>query len=199
MNERLSARLVAGILFVVLLGGLLWYTHRRSIVLPEPPTTYATTTPLLSPETLVIPKLNLEAHIQHVGIAKSGNMAVPTNYTDVGWYRLGAAPGEEGNAVIAGHLDNGFGFAAIFKHLSELQPGDEIIVYDATGTSAHFIVERLATYDYSAAPMEEIFGTSTDIRLNLITCDGLWDPNKKMYSKRLIVFTKAQPHPPTGL
>lgn len=185
-------------LLVLLAAGMLflWYMQRPPVILPQPPVTAGTTTPLLSPQTLFIPKLGVTAAIQHVGLTKSGNMAVPSNYTDVGWYELGAAPGEEGNAVIAGHLDTGFGLPAVFIDLDELAPGDVIIVRDDSGDEAQFVVERLATYDYTDAPMEEIFGTSTEARLNLITCDGVWDPASKTYSKRLVVFAKAPAAPP---
>ena len=40
------------------------------------------------------------------------------------------------------------------------------------------------------APLQMIFGTSSKAHLNLITCDGVWDPAKKIYDKRLIVYTE---------
>ena len=61
------------------------------------------------PLRLLIPKIKVNATIQHVSITKKGAMAVPTNYTDVGWYRLCTIPGHTGSAVIDGHVDNGFG------------------------------------------------------------------------------------------
>jgi sortase A len=188
-TEQLRFGLICFVFLIAAGAAFLWY--REPVVLPMPPIAYGTTTPLLSPERLIIPKIGVDANVQHVGITKAGNMAVPNNYTDVGWYRLGSAPGDLGNAVIAGHLDTGFGRPAVFLDLDELIPGDEIIVRDASGEVVTFVVERLATYDYTNAPMEEIFGTSTEARLNLITCDGLWDPDTKSYSKRLVVFTKA--------
>ncbi len=38
--------------------------------------------------------------------------------------------------------------------------------------------------------MEEIFGASKIARLNLITCDGVWDKKTLSYDKRLVVFTE---------
>ena len=44
-------------------------------------------------------------------------MGVPTNFTDVGWYRYGPAPGTPGNAVIDGHLDGKSVPEAVFYNL----------------------------------------------------------------------------------
>jgi sortase (surface protein transpeptidase) len=80
------------------------------------------------PSRLIIPAIKVDAAIQNVGLGKSGNMAVPSNYTDVGWYRYGPTPGQVGSAVIDGHVDNGFGLEAVFKNVSALEPGDDIYV-----------------------------------------------------------------------
>src|SRR4051812_45178718 len=56
-----------------------------------------------APVRLIIPSLNVDTKVQDVGIGKSGNMAVPSNYTDAGWYRYGATPGQVGSAVMDGH------------------------------------------------------------------------------------------------
>jgi sortase (surface protein transpeptidase) len=83
---------------------------------------------LAAPARIRIPSIGVDAFVQDVGIGKSGNMAVPTNYDDVGWYRYGPAPGEKGSAVIDGHVDNGFGLPAVFSRLSELEAGDDIYI-----------------------------------------------------------------------
>src|SRR4051812_23415107 len=57
-----------------------------------------------TPFRLRIPAINVDAKIQSVGLGKSGNMAVPSNYTDAAWYRDGPAPGQLGSAVIDGHV-----------------------------------------------------------------------------------------------
>lgn len=174
-------------------AAFLWYIERPPAPFPEPTIIdrQGTTSVLASPSRLVIPKIGVDASIQHVGIGESGNMAVPTNYEDVGWYRLGFAPGERGSAVIAGHLDNGYGLPAVFKHLDMLAPGDTIVVYDASGAAARFEVEQLTTYDAKDAPVADVFAADDGVRLNLITCDGTWNPLEETYSKRLVVFAKA--------
>jgi hypothetical protein len=46
------------------------------------------------------------------------------------------------------------------------------------------------SYDYQDAPVQEIFGPTTKQALNLVTCDGVWIPSAKSYSKRLVVFSE---------
>src|SRR6516225_2557915 len=62
--------------------------------------------PLLIPERLVIPAIEINASIESVGIQPDGDLATPTQHPweDVGWYHLGPLPSERGSAVIDGHL-----------------------------------------------------------------------------------------------
>src|ERR1700692_3220805 len=66
----------------------------------------------LQPARLRIPNLQIDAPIIYVGQTASGVMDAPVSkaihspyWTSVFWYDQGAAPGQEGNAVIAGHVD----------------------------------------------------------------------------------------------
>lgn len=140
------------------------------------------------PDRLIIPKIGVDAHVQHVGIARSGSMAVPTNYTDVAWFKLGTVPGQVGSAVIDGHVDNGLSLAAVFKRLDELAAGDDIYVQTAEGRRLHFKVQEAATYPVADVPLQRLFDRSDAPRLNLITCDGTWMPSKKMYDERHVVY-----------
>jgi sortase (surface protein transpeptidase) len=144
------------------------------------------------PDRLIIPTLNIDAHVQHVGLGKSGNMAVPTNYTDVAWYRLGAVPGSMGSAVFDGHVDNGFSLPGVFKHLSDIQVGDSIFVQDSAGKRLEFVVEQATAYPLESVPLERIFKRADAARLVLITCDGAWLKDKKTYDERLVVFAKLK-------
>ncbi len=78
------------------------------------------------PSRIIIPKLDIDTDVQLVGITKKGNMAVPTNFTDTGWYKYGTIPGQEGSAVIAGHQTNALSLPAVFMRLPELEEGDDI-------------------------------------------------------------------------
>jgi LPXTG-site transpeptidase (sortase) family protein len=141
------------------------------------------------PKTLSIPSLDIETNIKHVGVTASGNMATPGNFSDVAWYKFGAAPGFAGSAVIAGHLDNALAINGIFKNLNKLEAGDDVYIVSNGGTKYHFKVMDVKTYPYNQAPTEEIFNASDAARLNLVTCAGEWDKKLKTYTERLVVYT----------
>src|ERR1039457_7041885 len=119
---------VALCVFFAVLVNALWYSSDAEVPLPkelqakkiEDPNIPADI-PLSTPVRLVISALHIDAKVQDVGITKNGNMATPNNFTDVGWYKYGALPGEMGSAVIAGHVDDGLALPGVFKHLGDLQ------------------------------------------------------------------------------
>ncbi len=165
---------------------------------PAPTLLNAQTTPTPKPgdvirvaeaNTLVIPSLNIRAPIEKVGITKTGKMAVTRGYSNVGLYKFGVAPGQKGNAVIGGHVDNALGLPAVFNDLNKLKKGDNVFVADEHGNMLRFVVTKTQIYDVTQAPVDSIFGPSTTAHLNLITCDGTWIQSQKSYDKRLVVFT----------
>lgn len=169
-------------------------TSGQSVTLPSfTVTTPAPVFPLETsvPRRLIIPKLNIDTHIQAVGVTANGTMDVAHSWTDVGWYQYGFLPGAPGNAVIEGHLDTLTSPQAIFYHLGTLVPGDEVDVVDASGTTLRFSVIATSSFPYDA-DTRSIFSSSTDSRLNLVTCDGTWLKDKHMYTARLVVFTKRK-------
>lgn len=139
-----------------------------------------------SPVRLVIPSLNINANIQHVGVAINGEMEVPSNIIDVGWFKLGPSPGQKGSAVIAGHFNGKNNQQGVFANLNKLKVGDKLSVEDNAGKSITFIVQKKELYDSGFA--DEVFSRDDGVHLNLITCDGIWDGVKKSYDKRLVVF-----------
>ena len=149
------------------------------------------------PTKLRIPRMTIDAPVINVGKTTSGAMDAPVSkainspyWTSVFWYDLGAAPGQVGNAVIAGHVDRVGGDPAIFWMLSSLTPGDDVFVVTAQGQSLHFVVDQVVTYPANAPSQEAInavFGPTTAHHLNLITCSGVWTGNG--YDQRLVVFT----------
>jgi LPXTG-site transpeptidase (sortase) family protein len=143
------------------------------------------------PIRLIIPTINVDAEIVSLGVSNKGEMEVPDNTADVGWFRLGSIPGEIGSAVIAGHFDGKFGEPAVFTNLNKLKTGDKLYVKNESGISTTFTVSNIRTYDPGFA--DEVYSANDTAHLNLITCDGTWNNNKKSYTKRLVVFTDATP------
>jgi LPXTG-site transpeptidase (sortase) family protein len=145
------------------------------------------------PERLIIPSIGVDAAVQKVGIGQSGHMAVPTNYTDVGWYKYGAKPGGKGNAVFDGHLDNGFGKAGVFKNLHMLNQGDALYIKTAEGDNIRYTIERIDRVEAHTTSTDMLFTTEGSPRVTLITCEGDWNPEAKTYSERLIVTAYLAP------
>ncbi|MEX2010264.1 MAG: class F sortase [Parcubacteria group bacterium] len=142
------------------------------------------------PVRLDIPKLEVEAPMQYMGINAKGNMEDPNNFTDVGWYKLGTIPGNTGSAVMAGHQDNGYGLNGVFKYLHTLKIGDDVYVVNGEGKKLHYRVVETAVYPWNAGPLERIFNAKDGKYLNLITCSGVWSKVAGSNDKRLVVYTE---------
>lgn len=142
------------------------------------------------PVRISIPSLNLDTEVESIGKDATGAMDVPEKFNNAGWYNLGAKPGQTGNAVIAGHYDRVDGSPAAFWDVPKLKKGDEVQVTDEAGTSLTFRVVAIVNYQHDSFPLEEVFGDSSRKRLNLITCQGDWDEDTKLYSERMVVYTE---------
>lgn len=147
---------------------------------------------LTPPASLSIPRLGIQSTVEQVGLDSQKRMDVPKNDTDVAWYNLGFKPGEKGNAVIDGHFDTVTGAPAVFYYLSNLEKGDSVVVTDAKGTPYTFEVVDKRYFDFDKLPLEQIFGSSNAANLNLITCEGVWNPTTHNYSQRLVVYTTLE-------
>ncbi|TFE00355.1 class F sortase [Jeotgalibacillus salarius] len=145
----------------------------------------------LTPNRVTIPAIGVDAVINPYGLDESGGMAVPDNGEEVAWFSPGYKPGQKGNAVLAGHVDSEKA-PAVFWDLKELTPGDEITVTDANGETLVFVVKDSVAYDTGEAPIEDIFGSSPERGLNLITCTGYFDRGNGGYVERLVVYTELK-------
>jgi LPXTG-site transpeptidase (sortase) family protein len=157
---------------------------------PKPEKGVLSETIVAHPAVLRIPKLSIEAAVESVGQDSRGNMDVPKMAQNVGWYNLGAMPGEQGNAVMAGHLDTVTGAPAVFYDLAKLQLGDGLTVEDEHGNEYRFTVTEKRTYPTDEFPLQEVFGTTEKFRLNLITCSGSFDSTAKNYSHRTVIYSE---------
>ncbi len=142
------------------------------------------------PERVIIPSIGVNAYVQKVGINRKGNMGIPNNFSDVGWYKYGPLAGNTGSAVIAGHVDNALALDGVFKHVGELVPGAKIKIITESGQTARFVVYDVETYLYDNVPTELVFKKDDEAYLNLVTCGGEWMQEKHSYDKRIVVYAK---------
>ena len=138
-----------------------------------------------TPTRLLIPRIKVNARIEARGLDSSRNMLTPNDYRDVAWYNLGPMPGEPGNALVNGHVDWWTG-SAVFTRLSELRPGDKVVVVQRDGTRLTFKVTGRQVVPWNAR-VASLFAPSSVAKLTLITCTGVWDPRIMSDTHRLLV------------
>lgn len=142
------------------------------------------------PVRLKIPKLNVDANIERLGVTPEGDMQSPASPKNAGWYKLGPNPGNEGSAVIAGHYGSGrFRGQSVFDNLHTLSKGDSISVEDETGAIATFTIQESQIYGRNEIVPEVFNSSDGKAHLNLVTCQGKWIAAEGTYENRLVVFT----------
>ncbi len=140
------------------------------------------------PVALRIPAIAVEAPIIQVGVEPDGDMEVPRNVTDVGWYEHGPAPGEPGSAVLAAHVDLARQGPGVFFNLRSLEPGDVIHVAFSDGTTEAYRAVARTIYDKADLPTEAIFSRDGPPILTLITCGGGFNRSVGSYDSNVVVY-----------
>lgn len=186
-------RLIIAASIILAVSGFFFTLYRAVYVSSDEPGIIAfgkAPTPILpsTPMRLKIPSISVDAKVQRVGVANSGRIGIPSNFSDVAWYKYSPPPGAVGNAVIDGHVDNAISLPAVFKDLVAIPEGADIFVVNAANETLHFKVVKKEWLDYDASS-EELFATTSDRNLILITCTGDWNQSAREYSKRVIVYS----------
>ncbi|MCP8968068.1 class F sortase [Ectobacillus ponti] len=153
---------------------------------PQPPPEKQTG---IIPAMIEIPAIGVKADIEKVGLLPDGSMGAPKGSKAVAWYEQGTKPGERGNAVMAGHVDDTVN-PAVFFDLNKLKKDDTIYVTDQNGRRLTFVVRDIQVYPRQDAPLDQIFGYTYQNMLNLITCEGKYDPKTTERAERLVVFSE---------
>lgn len=140
------------------------------------------------PADISIPAIDVQAKVEKTTLSKDGSMGVPQNSDHTAWFEDGPKPGDKGNAVINGHVDNKWG-PAVFYRLKELKKGDKVIVTSSSGEKRTFEVLKVKSYPREEKP-NAFFGYAFTRNLNFITCTGIFDHAAGTHEKRLVVFTQ---------
>jgi sortase (surface protein transpeptidase) len=143
-----------------------------------------------APSRLIIEAIGVDHPVIPVALRDDGQMEIPDDVNDIGWYSPGVKPGEIGSAVLAGHVDSRLQGPGAFFDLRLLEEGDLIMVVDDVGIERSWVVERVVRYPKDEIPLEELFRWDGDRGdLVLITCGGEFDRTARSYVDNLVVHT----------
>ena len=151
------------------------------------------------PVGLRIDGLEVDSPVGSYGVnRRTGEMDVPDNVTDVGWYQYGASPGERGSSVLAAHVDLASQGPGVFFNLRKLDPGMLVVVEMDDGTERYFRVQARKTYDKDELPLDVIFAKDGPPILTLITCGGGFNENIGSYDSNVVVYAVPVDGPTDG-
>jgi len=142
-----------------------------------------------TPTRVIIPAISVNAPITPEGVDNTGALQVPplTARNLVGWWKGGAAPGQKGPAVLAGHVDSAAAGPLVFWKLSQLKPGDQIVTQPGSIT---FQVTAVQSVSKNTFPTQQVYGVTADAELRLITCGGTFNSSTGHYEDNVIVYAR---------
>lgn len=139
------------------------------------------------PVRIVIPAIGVSARVIPLHRNRNRTLQVPTRWEQAGWFVGGPEPGENGAAVIVGHVDSKSG-PAVFFRLRALRSGDRINVVLKNKSTVRFVVRSKRAVLKKRFPTALVFGKTKTPTLRLITCDGRFDGSTGHYVDNLVVF-----------
>jgi sortase (surface protein transpeptidase) len=168
----------------------------------KPDGVFPTVTPLVAvrstPIELRIPAIAMTVSLSTLGLNANATVQVPTDSQQPGWYRLVASPGQEGSAVILGHVDSYQG-PAVFYKLRSLVAGNEIYVTLADGVIAQCEVTSVAMYLKTDFPDQAVYASKGFSALQLVTCAGTFDTQTGHYLSNIVVYSTLVALTPTAV
>jgi hypothetical protein len=156
------------------------------------------------PWSVTIPRIGAHSTLVPLGLTEANELEVPPvdQPLQAGWY-AGAdpvfdgdeyKPGEVGPAIIAGHVDGVIdgvkGQPGVFARLSELAPGDEVLVDRADTSRLRFVVTAIQKHAKDKFPSAQVYGETEKPELRLITCGGAFDRAAGHYADNWVVFAE---------
>jgi sortase (surface protein transpeptidase) len=147
-----------------------------------------------TPSRIVIPAIRVSAPLIPLGLNRDRTIQVPQSFSVAGWFRPGPEPGEQGAAVILGHVDSRSG-PGVFFHVSALRRGDMIRVVLRSQKALQFVVTGGQEVPKARFPTKLVYGRTPVPTLRLITCGGRFNPATGHYLDNFIVFARLVERP----
>lgn len=139
------------------------------------------------PVRISIPSIEVNARVIPLGLNRDRTIEVPKVFSETGWFRPGPEPGEQGAAVIAGHVASRKG-PAVFYRLRHLRPGAVIRVHLQDGSTVRYVAESMIRVRKSRFPTSRVYAQTKQPTLRLITCAGSLNPTTGQHPDNYIVF-----------
>ena len=152
------------------------------------------------PVRMRIPALSLDYEVEATGADAEGTMKVVPALDITAWFQLSSIPGNEGNAILAGH-NMWSGERSRLYTLDEVQIGDEMEIEYDDGTSLIFRMESVFVYPLASAPAHLIMSVLGEARVTLITCKPPFNTTTGTSDNRIVATFKEEdvfviPDPP---
>lgn len=197
MNSiKISHLLGLLVVLAILVGGVLYMLRSDDTAdVPQPKSpsqrAHAAETAYVPglPFRIIIPKINVNASIDSLGLTPEGDLGAPDEIANAGWYNAGPRVGSPGSAVIDGHFGGTASKPAVFDKLHTLQIGDIVNVEDTDKKIHAFVVREKQLFQPDEDASTVFRSHDNKAHLNLITCQGVWINRQETYSSRLVVFT----------
>lgn len=141
------------------------------------------------PVQISIDTIGVNADVEATDI-ENGVMTNPTGPWVVAWYRQTASLGEQGNVVLAGHVDYWDVGPSVFFDVRNLVAGDIVTLVAEDGRAYDYAVDWSETYDIAAltsGTLQDVVSATDVPSVTLITCGGEFDYVNGEYLSRMVV------------
>ncbi|EKX66500.1 class F sortase [Streptomyces ipomoeae] len=137
-----------------------------------------------------IPSIRVDAPVVPVGLDTHGWVDAPPAQDPnlAGWFTGAVSPGEQGTAVIVGHVDNHQG-PAVFYGLGALKKGSQVEIQRGDGKTAVFEIYGIEVFEKNNFPGDRVYGNSGIPELRVITCGGGFS-QQNGYDGNVVVFAR---------
>ncbi|BBC38377.1 Sortase family protein [Streptomyces graminofaciens] len=137
-----------------------------------------------------IPSIQVDAPTMPVGLDVEGWVDAPpaADPNLAGWFTGAVSPGEQGTAVIVGHVDNQQG-PAVFYGLGALKKGNKVEIQRGDGKTAVFEIYGIEVFEKNNFPGDRVYGDNGVPELRVITCGGGFS-KQSGYDGNVVVFAR---------
>jgi hypothetical protein len=143
------------------------------------------------PRRVSIAAVGIDMPIVGTGVRRDGQMELPDDPREIGWYRFGALPGDDrGSAVLGGHVDSQRYGVGPLANLAGVERGDRIVVTGPDGQRLRYRVTAVERISKAALPTDRLFDPDVAHRLVVVTCGGRYLPEAGGYEDNIVVIAR---------